>query len=167
MTNKLLKKEYSYITYNEYKDLGKLNITSLYKFCSKGYKVYLDSDIQTEDDSTIIRLYDIRLINNDSLLTALLKHSTDSYSKYNPRRHINELVYDDKFFNEYKDCYGNGIENNKDNQLDIIIKEFTLNEYHTVSKFIHIYNPEIWKVKDLLKLKHAYKEFLYITFNTD
>ena len=148
-----MKKEFAILSKHDFMMEGKYNLTDLYKLYNKNHKWYLEQDIVNIDEDYIIRLHNYSPIENDSLLPAINK-TIDTYG------YINELVYNDKFFNEYKDCYGNGILNNKDNQYDIIIKEYM--DYFDNSQYIKLLKPSLWSLNDLNIFTHKYKQSFYL-----
>ena len=153
-----MKKEFAILSKQDFMMEGKYNLTDLYKLYNKNHKWYLEQDIVKIDNDYIIRLHNYSPIGNDSILPAINK-TIDTYG------YINELVYNDKFFNEYKDCYNNGILNNKDNQYDIIIKEYM--DYFNNSQYIKLLNPSIWTLNDLNIFTHKYKQSFYLILPND
>lgn len=148
-----MKKEYAILSKHDFMMEGKYNLTDLYKLYNKNHNWYLEQDIVKVDEDYIIRLHNYSPIENDLLLPAINK-TIDTYG------YINELVYNDKFFNEYKDCYNNGILNNKDNQYDIIIKEYM--DYFDNSQYIKLLKPSLWLLNDLNMFTHKYKQSFYL-----
>lgn len=148
-----MKKEYAILSKHDFMMEGKYNLTDLYKLYNKNHNWYLEQNFVKVDNDYIIRYYNYEYIENESLLPAINKTINNSCG-------VTEAVYNDKFFNEYKDCYNNGILNNKDNQYDIIIKEYM--DYFDNSQYIKLLKPSLWLLNDLNMFTHKYKQSFYL-----
>ena len=139
-----MKKEYSILSKKDYIDEGMYNLYDLYNIIGKGNNFYFEKDIDGEDHYII---EDAKLVcpldKNLPILEAIDKWKGLNYN-------LNLFDYDNDFFKEYQDCCKYDIINSEFNRLMLITREFISCPTYKINKFIKLFQPEKWLVKDLM-----------------
>ena len=147
-----MKKEYSLLTSYEYKLEGKQDLESLYRICINRHKIYFQSDIYWNEECYVTEsIYGRNELDYNLTLPV-------AFDEVRNEAKIDLTDHDNSFF----EGIGNGIENNEDNKLDIILKYFI--SPYPPNTYIKILKPETWYVKDLMLFQRYKKEHIYLIF---